>query len=218
MGNTVYSFDVNGFESINPFQYRGYYYDKDLGLYYLNSRYYNPSVGRFINADRYVSTGQGLLGHNMFTYCGNNPINRVDPLGCSFVSPVLIELTQITNNIINAIIIRKNDMQDDGTVLNYARTKPNMRPNPNKRKGSENRKPTGERQRNVGHPDGEEHSRVPKGNRGVRRIEALFGIAISSFAIAGIVLDDITMIGAADDAAIIPATALWWDYVIMLFN
>ena len=217
-GNTVYSFDVNGFGTMNPFRYRGYYYDEDLGLYYLNSRYYNPSVGRFINADRYVSTGQGLLGHNMFAYCGNNPINRVDPLGCSFVSPVLIELTQITNNIINAIIIRKNDMQDDGTVLNYARTKPNMRPNPNKRKGSENRKPTGERQRNVGHPDGEEHSRVPKGNRGVRRIEALFGIAISSFAIAGIVLDDITMIGAADDAAIIPATALWWDYVIMLFN
>ena len=65
----------------NPFRYRGYYYDVDLGLYYLNSRYYDCCTGRFINADGYVSTGQGILGNNMFAYCGNNPVNRVDPTG-----------------------------------------------------------------------------------------------------------------------------------------
>ena len=65
----------------NPLRYRGYVYDTETGLYYLNSRYYNPETGRFINADGYVSTGQGFSGHNMFVYCGNNPVNRVDPSG-----------------------------------------------------------------------------------------------------------------------------------------
>ena len=62
----------------NSFRYRGYYYDSETGLYYLNSRYYDPQVGRFINADAYTSTGQGILGNNMFAYCGNNPVNRID--------------------------------------------------------------------------------------------------------------------------------------------
>ena len=65
----------------NPLTYRGYYYDQDLGLYYLNARYYDSKVGRWINADGFVSTGQGLIGNNMFSYCGNNPIMRVDTNG-----------------------------------------------------------------------------------------------------------------------------------------
>jgi RHS repeat-associated protein len=62
----------------NPFRYRGYFYDVETGLYYLQSRYYNPQWGRFINADGYVSTGTGMLGYNMFAYCNNNPINMID--------------------------------------------------------------------------------------------------------------------------------------------
>ena len=65
----------------NPLRYRGYYYDSETGLYYLQSRYYNPQWGRFINADAYASTGQGLLGNNMFAYCGNNPVMRQDSEG-----------------------------------------------------------------------------------------------------------------------------------------
>ena len=67
--------------NLNPFRYRGYYYDAEAGLYYLQSRYYDPVVGRFLNADIYISTGQGLLGCNMFAYCGNNFMNLVDPTG-----------------------------------------------------------------------------------------------------------------------------------------
>jgi len=66
---------------LNPLRYRGYVYDNESGLYYLQSRYYDPAIGRFINADAFVSTGQGILGHNMFAYCNNEPINRVDYTG-----------------------------------------------------------------------------------------------------------------------------------------
>ena len=58
----------------NPIRYRGYYYDTDLGLYYLQTRYYDSNIGRFINADGYISTGTGLLGYNMYAYCNNNHV------------------------------------------------------------------------------------------------------------------------------------------------
>ena len=66
---------------LNPFRYRGYYYDVETGLYYLQRRYYNPEWGRFLNADGYVSTGAGMLGYNMFVYANNNPVMFVDPTG-----------------------------------------------------------------------------------------------------------------------------------------
>ena len=50
-------------------------------MYYLQSRYYDAKICRFINADSYVSTGQGILGNNMYAYCGNNPVNYCDPTG-----------------------------------------------------------------------------------------------------------------------------------------
>ena len=67
----------------NPFRYRGYYYDTETGFYYLNSRYYDPSVGRFLNADGQLNTG--LLGYNLFAYCYNNPVMYVDPNGESLM-------------------------------------------------------------------------------------------------------------------------------------
>ena len=67
--------------TMNPFRYRGYYYDTETSLYYLQSRYYDPSTGRFVNADGYISTGTGLLGYNMYAYCNNNPVMNVDPKG-----------------------------------------------------------------------------------------------------------------------------------------
>ena len=72
--------------TLNPFRYRGYYYDTDTGLYYLQSRYYNPQWGRFLNADGYVSTGTGLLGYNMYAYCDNNPVMYMDLTGRSWES------------------------------------------------------------------------------------------------------------------------------------
>ncbi|MBM7871484.1 RHS repeat-associated protein [Clostridium pascui] len=66
---------------INPYRYRGYRYDDETSLYYLQSRYYNPSWGRFINADGIAGQTSNLLSHNMFAYCLNNPVNMVDHYG-----------------------------------------------------------------------------------------------------------------------------------------
>lgn len=68
----------------NSIRYRGYVYDTETGLYYLNSRYYDPETCRFINADSYISTGQRINGYNMYEYCGSNPLIRCDPSGQSF--------------------------------------------------------------------------------------------------------------------------------------
>ena len=67
--------------ALNPFRYRGYIYDEESGLYWLRSRYYDPETGRFLNADVFVSTGQGINALNMFAYCGNNPVKHTDSKG-----------------------------------------------------------------------------------------------------------------------------------------
>ena len=76
--------------SYNPFRYRGYYYDTDSGWYYLQSRYYNPTWGRFLNADTYVNANGDMIGYNMFAYCSNNPIMEIDPTGEVILSTLLI--------------------------------------------------------------------------------------------------------------------------------
>ncbi|WP_017413695.1 RHS repeat-associated core domain-containing protein [Clostridium tunisiense] len=65
----------------NCYRYRGYRYDTETGLYYLQSRYYNSEWGRFINADGIVGQTGELLGHNLFAYCKNNPVNMKDEDG-----------------------------------------------------------------------------------------------------------------------------------------
>ena len=64
---------------INPLRYRGYYYDRETRLYYLQSRYYDFANCRFINADGLFT--DGFIGANLFAYCANNPVNTTDPTG-----------------------------------------------------------------------------------------------------------------------------------------
>ena len=72
----------------NPLRYRGYVYDTETGLYYLQSRYYNPGWGRFINADSVLAIGAEISTYNAFAYCGNNPVNHVDSDGHSALAIV----------------------------------------------------------------------------------------------------------------------------------
>ena len=66
----------------NPFRYRSYYLDFETNLYYLNSRYYDPEIGRFINADDISNLTPNILnGLNLYAYCLNNPVNTSDEDG-----------------------------------------------------------------------------------------------------------------------------------------
>ncbi len=77
--------DVSGnpdhIANINPFRYRGYYYDVETGWYYLNARYYDPNVGRFLSPDTILGANGGLQGYNLFAYCNNNPVMFADATG-----------------------------------------------------------------------------------------------------------------------------------------
>ena len=69
---------------VNPIRYRGYYYDSETGFYYLNTRYYDPEIRRFVNADNYELLPElaGVYGQvNLYNYCNNNPVMYTDPTG-----------------------------------------------------------------------------------------------------------------------------------------
>ena len=93
-GNTVaqYIYDswgniltaIGAMAEINPFRYRGYYFDAETGLYYLQSRYYDAEVGRFLNADGVLGANGDMHAYNLYVYCGNNPIMRLDSSGYFF--------------------------------------------------------------------------------------------------------------------------------------
>ena len=79
--------------NLNPIRYRSYYYDTETGFYYLQTRYYDPAIRRFINADGYINANGDILGFNMYAYCGNNPVNYVD-YGGNEPTTILLALYQ----------------------------------------------------------------------------------------------------------------------------
>lgn len=88
--------------SINPLRYRGYYYDTETGFYYVQSRYYDPIVKRFINADEvsnFAANGE-FLSYNLFAYCGNNPISREDSEGTDWRNVFATGITIATIGIL----------------------------------------------------------------------------------------------------------------------
>ena len=205
--------DVAWFGQINPIRYRSYYYDNESGMYYLQSRYYNPEIGRFICADGLVSTGQGLLSHNMFAYCENNPISRFDPSGC-FWQEALDWASQKLEEFKNWLEGEDSDEENNTLSTSGTRGRGNKNNNNKRkdsRKGSEKRQKSGSRERNVAHPNGEEHSRVPKGTYHFVEPDPIVGVAIATVCIVYLVSNNVTGVGVADDPLLVPATALFWD-------
>lgn len=75
--------NYNHIANINPFRYRSYYYDVETKMYYLNNRYYDPQIGRFISADKMLNLEEENNTCNIYKYCGNNPVNMADEEGNS---------------------------------------------------------------------------------------------------------------------------------------
>ena len=99
-----YVYDTTSNGQYNSFRYRGYFYDEETGLYYLNSRYYDPATGRFLNADVFINANGDLVGFNMYAYCSNNPIRYVDFRGCKKVEYMPWHKLSSPGEIHNAVV------------------------------------------------------------------------------------------------------------------
>ena len=90
---------------VNPFRYRGCYFDSETGLYYLNSRYYSPEMGRFISPDDLAildETKAQINGLNLYMYCGDNPVMMVDENGNLMFSILALVAWTVCSAVVNA--------------------------------------------------------------------------------------------------------------------
>jgi len=102
----------------NPVTYKGYYFDHETGFYYLQSRYYNPEWGRFINADIHIDT-ERVFGANTFAYCGNNPVRYLDASGGYYSElEIALLLKWYTGFLGESLANQAIMMQKVGIVLN----------------------------------------------------------------------------------------------------
>ena len=226
----------------NPFRYRGYYYDEESGLYYLNSRYYDPVTRRFVNADRQLNSD--ILGNNLFAYCSNNPINYSDPSG-------------------NAWVLNGVTYKYDGSLYDFRRAEQGLSPiaYENALKLSKSLPKTGEpgssqtlpnpdgtpkqkrwygpdgqavRDRDYNHPgdmpfphdhewkDGERQpNHLPPDPSYEFNWEPIAGIGLATICVVGIIIiasDDITGVGVANDFLLGPLSAGVGQGAIMIFG
>ena len=129
-GETITEYDENGnvivpvhpyvrLAHINPILYRSYYYDKETGWYYLTSRFYSPELCRFINSDNYAlptATPTELTDKNLFAYCDNNPINRVDDEGDLWTYAGLIATCAVIEGVISGISSAISQKSETGSI------------------------------------------------------------------------------------------------------
>ncbi|MFR3347068.1 MAG: RHS repeat domain-containing protein [Christensenellales bacterium] len=106
-GTCYLMLDTEGVGSLNPFRYRGYYFVSRIGLYYLTTRFYDYTTGRFINADvPSICFDDGLTlpeGCNLYSYCRNNPISYVDPTGHFAISTLVVIIMTTVGVIVGGV-------------------------------------------------------------------------------------------------------------------
>lgn len=101
---------------LNPFRYRGYVYDEETGLYYLRSRYYNSERGRFINADAVLGKVGALDTHNLFAYCGNNPVIHSDSYGDRYCAATTVSKESAYDRVISCNFQKRVSLEKAGKV------------------------------------------------------------------------------------------------------
>ncbi|MGN1081567.1 MAG: RHS repeat-associated core domain-containing protein, partial [Acutalibacteraceae bacterium] len=234
---------LNGIGSINPIRYRGYYYDSETGLYYLVSRYYNPEVGRFLNTDSYVSTGEDIIGFNPFAYCLNNPVNKIDEDGCDPV-PIwakhIISGTATESEYAKALSVNPNNWagsagytvrravslakehQSNIIVAEHHKKGTTNKANRQKHENGQARK----QRDNYGEKGDARRRPNPNKRRydfeldigvGERILCGTIAIGALSY-VAYLVVNDVTVVGIIDDAQIVPLLPIIWDNVVKAFS
>ena len=118
-GNYTITSDTTNYDvaTANPIRYRGYYYDDNTNLYYLNARYYSPELRRFISPDDTAYLDPEMPnGLNLYCYCNNDPVNYADPSGHLSIAAILIGIAiGVTIGFAGTAIA---DYTDDGQVFN----------------------------------------------------------------------------------------------------
>ena len=101
--------------NVNPFRYRGYYYDTETGLYFLQTRYYDPEVGRFLNRDSVqYADPETINGLNLYAYCLNNPVEYVDPTGQIVLTLLIMGVVGASVSAVSSIVTQA--IQNNGEI------------------------------------------------------------------------------------------------------
>ena len=232
---------------INPLRYRGYYYDRETRLYYLQSRYYDFANCRFINSDGQLS--DGFIGTNVFAYCMNNPVNMSDHTGhwpqwlknaaSAVVNAIKKAVTVVANTVKSAVSSASNILKASSNSLpkkgepGSSQTLPNPDGTPKQKRWYG---PDGnpERDRDYNHPGNmpfpHDHE-WKNGERGKEHLppdpsykmswEPVIGaglVVICTVGIIAVAADDLTGVGVADDFLFGPLGAGVGEGLIMIFG
>ena len=232
-GDVAKRYVADGYDAIaqiNPILYRSYYCDLEFGFYYLNTRYYVPAIHRFLNADSYVQTGQGMLDKNLFTYCLNNPIYYFDSDGttpihrhtygycpvCGFPKPPSSQSnasSTFTNplgsysNSFTPNVSAYEEHQKRGTTNPANR---NKHENANARRQRDNRGEKGDARRRPNANKRRQQITINTAELGEQIMYTAIAIGATA-CIVYFVVNDVTGVGVADDAAIAPMAVILWD-------
>ena len=220
----------------NSFRYRGYYYDTESGLYYLNSRYYDPVACRFINADELLNE-TNMRGYNLYSYCFNNPVMYIDPDGtCPYNGTAAdfrnLEAGRLPMNCTCVgtdikIIVKgsyNKDTPPDHSDFNPPKKGTRKVKNPNGQGNGWLAKDGGVwvwtpnmhggEGWTIQYPGGDHSHAYPGGkvrnhfSSGQSTEDAVIKIFVGAAATAFLVADDITIAGIADDGAVLASTGL----------
>ena len=215
---------------INPYTYRGYFYEIETNSYFLKSRYYNPELCRFISADSVVSgVGAEILGYNMFAYCLNNPVNMSDDNGNwpKWIKKVSEAISTMIHSVVSHIqskidssnvrLSKKATNRPDSGLVGVPDEEIQRKARDRNLPGKErNRYKEEEKVRGL-------RNKQKRGNKitpeKVGKI--VCGTAIVTVATIGvvyIVANDVTGLGVVDDVLIVPLTSLLNQGTILIFQ
>ena len=235
------------FADVNPFRYRSYYYDTETGFYYVSSRYYDPEIGRWINADNAIAgVGGDIRSYNLFAYCMNDPVNMSDHTGHwpqwiknAASAVVNAVVTVVANTVKSAVSSASNILKASSNSLpkkgepGSSQTLPNPDGTPKQKRWYG---PDGnpERDRDYNHPGNMPFPHDHEWKNGERGTEHLLPdpsykmswdpvigaglVVICTVGIIAVAADDLTGVGVADDFLFGPLGAGVGEGLIMIFG